>query len=282
MAPKRQTPSVRLRRLAGELRRLRGRAELTWEDVTERTGLNKTTLYRLETARTRPHKSTLVMLLDLYGAKTDHRAYLLQLFKDSAEQGWLRPYHLELPEEYAAYISFESEAQSVRTYQSLFIPGLLQTEDYAHALIRGTLPDIPDEAVEDRVQARMERQALLIKHKPLKFWAVVDEAALRRRVGGDTVMRGQLTRLAKANDAPNVKLQVIPYGAGAHQGMAGQFIVLDYTDPMDADLVYIESIAGDMFLETEADVGHFRSIFDSLASVALSPNDSAALLADIM
>lgn len=282
MAPKRQTPSVRLRRLAGELRRLRGRAGLTWEDVTERTGLNKTTLYRVETARTRPHKSTLVMLLDLYGAKTDHRTYLLQLFKDSAEQGWLRPYHLALPEEYAAYISFESEATCALNYESLYVPGLLQTEDYARAVICGGAPEATDTEVEGRVQARMERQALLVKHKPLKLQAIVDEAALRRGVGDGKVMRAQLARLAEANDAPNVTLQVIPYSAGPHQGMAGQFIVLDFADPMDADLVYIDGIAGDVFLESEADVRHYRSIFDTLASVALSPKDSATYIADIM
>ena len=253
MATKRSTPTVRLRRLAAELRRLRTAADLSREDVAERTGINNATLYRIETARTRPQTRTLIALLQLYGVDDQQRQHLLALAKESAKQGWLRPYHEDLPEEYTAYISFEAEADGVRNYESLFIPGLLQTEAYARAVIRGVLPMANQREVEDRVQARIERQQVLTKDDPLKLWAIVDEAALRRLVGGAKVMTDQLRHLLEVITEPNVTLQVIPFGAGAHAGMPGSFVLMDFPDPMDAGLVYIDSMAGDLFLESAAD-----------------------------
>lgn len=281
MGPRRQAPTVRLRRLAAELRRLRKVAELTREDVSERTGINNATLYRIETARARPQMRTLTGLLNLYEVDQDQREYLTGLCREATTQGWLRPYHSELPEEYTAYISFEDEAQCARNYESLYMPGLLQTEDYARAVIRGGLPAATDDEVEDRVRARMARKGVLTKRSPLKLWAVVDEAALRRVVGGADVMRGQFDHLTNIIKAPNVTLQVISFDAGAHPGMPGQFIVLGFADPVDTDLVYIDSMAGDLFLESEADIARYRTAFDNLVAVALSPNDSAALIAEI-
>lgn len=281
MAPKRQASTVRLRRLAAELRRLRKVADLTREDVSDKTGINNATLYRIETARARPQMRTLTSLLSLYEVEQEQRDYLTDLCRDATQQGWLRPYHSELPEEYTAYISFEDEAQGVRNYESLFIPGLLQTEDYARAVVRGVLPSATDDEVEDRVRARMERQGVLIKAMPLKLWAVLDEAALRRVVGGTDVMCGQLVRLTEAVKAPNVTFQVIPFSAGAHPGMPGQFVLMDFADTMDTDLIYIDTMAGDLFLESDADVARYRMVFDNLVAVALSPNDSAALAAEI-
>lgn len=279
MAPKRQTPTVRLRRLAVELRRLRGAADLSREYVTEQTGINNATLYRIETARARPQMRTLVTLLTLYGVEQAQRDYLTALCREASKQGWLRPYHSDLPEEYTAYISFEDEAQGVRNYESLFIPGLLQTEDYANAVIRGVLPAATDAEVQDRLTARMDRQAVLTRDAALKLWAVVDEAALRRVVGGPDVMHAQLDRLSSAAKAPNITLQVIPFSAGAHPGMPGQFILMNFEDPMDTDLIYIDSMAGDLFLESDAEVRRYKSIFDNLVAMALSPNESAALIA---
>jgi transcriptional regulator with XRE-family HTH domain len=281
VAPKRQAPTVRLRRLAAELRRLRNVADLTRENVSDKTGINNATLYRIETSRARPQMRTLTSLLHLYEVDQEQRQYLADLCREAATQGWLRPYHAELPEEYTAYISFEGEAHGVRNYESLFIPGLLQTEDYARAVIRGVLPSATDDEVEDRVRARMERQGVLAKATPLKMWVVVDEATLRRVVGGITVMHDQLVRLAEAVKAPNITFQVISFSAGAHPGMPGQFIVLDFADPLDTDLIYIDSMAGDLFLESDADIARYRAVFDNLVAVALSPNDSVALVSEI-
>jgi transcriptional regulator with XRE-family HTH domain len=280
--PKRHPPTVRLRRLAAELRRLRSAADMSRDDVSEETGINAATLYRIETARARPQMRTLTALLNLYEADQEQREYLTILFREAGKQGWLRPYHSDLPEEYTAYISFEAEAAGVRNYESLYIPGLLQTEDYARAVIRGGLPMASEQQVEDRVRARMERQQVLTKEAPLKLWAIVDEAALRRVVGGTEVMRVQLAHLADRVKAPNITFQVIPFEAGAHPGMPGAFVLMDFTDPMDTDLIYIDSMAGDLFLESDADVRRYTSIFDTLRAVALSPDASATFVAELI
>ncbi len=251
------------------------------EDVSEQTGINAATLYRIETARARPQMRTLTALLNLYHADQEHREYLITLFREAGKQGWLRPYHFDLPEEYTAYINFEAEAAGVRNYESLFIPGLLQTEDYARAVVRGVLPMASDQEVEDRVQARMERQQVLSKETPLTLWAIVDEAALRRAVGGTKVMHRQLVHLADTVKTPNITFQVIPFDAGAHPGMPGSFVLMDFSDPMDTDLIYIDSMAGDLFLESEIDVRRYSAIFDNLRAVALSPDASATFLAEL-
>jgi transcriptional regulator with XRE-family HTH domain len=279
MASRRQAPTVRLRRVAAELRRLRAASGLTREDVAARTGINETTLYRIETARVRAQQRTLAALLDAYGVVDPQRGELLTLSRDADRQGWLRNYHSELPEEYATYIGFEAEARSVRNYESLFVPGLLQTEDYARAVIKGVLPMATDKQVEQRVQARIERQALLTKDHPLNLWAVMDEAALHRLVGGREVMRTQMHHIVRAAVDPHVTVQVIPFAAGAHGGMPGSFVIMDFREPADPEVVYVESMAGELFLERETDVRRYGLVFNHLRAVALSPDDSAGLVA---
>jgi hypothetical protein len=132
--------------------------------------------------------------------------------------------------------------------------------------------------VEQRVQARIERQRLLSKPDPLKLWAIVDEAALHRQVGGPDLMRAQLDHLIKAASEPNVTLQIIPYSAGAHAGMPGSFILMDFPNPADPDMVYIDSLAGDLFLESEADLRRYRLLFEHLRAVASSPDQTTSLL----
>jgi transcriptional regulator with XRE-family HTH domain len=274
-------PTVKHRRLAAELRRLRANAQMSREDVEERTGVNEGTLYRIETARSKPQKRTLVALLDLYQADDALRQDLLAIAKTADDQGWLRPYHAELPEEYAAYISFEAEATAVRNYESLYIPGLLQTEDYARSVIHGTLPTATQTEVEQRVQARIERQERLSGESPVKLWAIMDEAAAHRIVGGPAVMHAQLARLIEAADQPNITLQVIPFDAGAHPGMPGSFIYMEFGEP-NPDLVYVDTLAGDLFLETDADLALYASMFDHLRAVALSPAQAARLISTLM
>jgi transcriptional regulator with XRE-family HTH domain len=277
----RSTPTVRHRRLAAELRRLRESAGLTQEDVSERTGKDRSTLYRLENAQQRPQRSTLIQLLDLYGTDQERRTELLTLLREAGQRGWMQLDRSDLREIYADYISFESEARSVSDYESLFIPGLLQTEDYARAVIRGALPQATEEQVESRVAARMERQALLTRDNPLQLWAIMDEAAARRIVGGPAVMREQLARLRDTAALPNVTVQVIPYDAGAHPGMPGSFIVLEFPDPADQSLVYIDSMAGDLFLDAGMEVRRYILTFGHLRAAALRPDESVTLLAAI-
>ncbi len=189
MPRQRSWPSVRLRRLAAQLRELREEAGMTQEDVSERTGKDRSTLYRLENAQQRPQRSTLIQLLDLYRVQEPRRGELLALLREVGQRGWLQQYRSELLEVYADYIGFEEEARSISNYESLFIPGLLQTEDYAKALLHCTLPYASSEEIENRVIARMARQALLDREEAPRLWAIMDEAAVRRRVGGREVMR---------------------------------------------------------------------------------------------
>ncbi|GAA2508880.1 MULTISPECIES: helix-turn-helix domain-containing protein [Actinomycetes] len=282
MSDKRQhPPTVRLRRLAAELRRLRSSAGLTREDVADKKGINAATLYRIEKARARPQKRTLIALLDLYQADDEQRADLLAIQSGSNDQGWLRPYHSELPEEYTAYIGFEAEARTVRNYESLFIPGLAQTEAYACAVVKGVLPKASQREIEQRVRARMERQALLTKEQPLQLWAIIDEAAVRRAVGGRKVMLEQTRHLLQLMEEPNVTFQVIPFDKGAHTGMLGSFVHMDFPDPADPELVYIDTPAGDLFLESETEIRRYKSMFEHLQAIAVGPNESADLLAKV-
>ena len=282
MAAKRHPPTVRLRRLSAELRRLRASAGLTREDVTEKTGINEATLYRIETARVRPQRRTLIGLLDLYEVSEPQRSEALALLADAGKEGWLRPDHSDLPEEYTTYMSFEAEARAVRNYESLFIPGLLQTEDYARAVIKGVLPMAGNTEIEQRVRARIERQEVLTKDEPLRLWAIIDEAAVRRVVGGPSVTAAQTEHLLRMMNEAHVTLQLIPFSAGAHPGMPGSFVLMDFAEVEDPEIIYIDSLAGDLFLEAEADLRRYRELFDNLRAVALAPDQSARMIATLV
>ena len=278
----RPAPTARLRRLASELRRLRAAAGLSRDEVSERTGINTTTLFRLESARARPQARTLAALLDLYQVPDAVRPDLISLSRQAGEQTWLQMPTSGLPEEYTTYISFEAEADALLNYESLFIPGLLQTEAYARAALRAGLPTAGKEEIDGLVQARISRQeGVLARDKPLRLWAIVDEAVLHRRVGGAVVTKAQLARLAGAAELPHITLQVIPYDVGGHPGMMGSFVIMQFGEPVAADVVYIETMAGDLFLEQETDLSRYRAIFEHLRALALPPQASAALIASI-
>jgi transcriptional regulator with XRE-family HTH domain len=281
MASRAKPPTVRLRRLAAELRRLRADAGYSREQVEEQTGVNEGTLYRLETARARPQRRTLIALLDLYHVEPPLRDDLLDIARSADGQGWARPYRWQLPGEYAAYISFEAEARVVHNYESLFIPGLLQTEDYGRAMVAGVLPTATTAEIDERVEARTERQKLLEGDDPLELWAVLDEAAIRRVVGGPTVMPDQLSRVLDMMHRPNVTVQVITFDSGAHPGMPGAFVYMEFRDKLDPELVYVDTLAGDIFLEADEDIRRYKAMFDHLRAGALSPADSARLIASV-
>ena len=276
---KRQTPTVRLRRLAAELRTLRTTAGMTREEVVTRTGINVATLYRIEHARVRPQTRTLRTLLDLYGADEAQQTELVALLRDARQRGWLHAYQSDLPEQYTTYIGFEGEARSVWNYESLFVPGLLQTEDYARAVIRAGLPTAGQDDIERRVEVRMQRQDVLHGDNPLELWGIVDEAALRRQVGGPASMKAQLGHLLASAELPHVTFQVIPFNVGAHAGMPGSFVFMQFTEAAIPDVIYLDSMAGDLFLETEADVRRYRLAFEHLRAVAVSPDASRSLVA---
>ncbi|MFD8531469.1 helix-turn-helix domain-containing protein [Streptosporangium canum] len=280
LSNRRQPPTVRLRRLAAELRRLRQQAGLSQDDVAEKTNVNSVTLYRIETAKTKPQLRTLIALLDAYGVTGTERSDLIALQKEAKQRGWLHGLEADLPDKYSTYIGLEAEARKAINYESLFIPGLLQTEDYARAVVRGVLPTATEAEVESFVTARMQRQGLLENETPLRLWAIIDEAALCRKVGSQAVMRDQLAHLIQQAQRPHVTVQVIPFTAGAHPGMPGSFIVLKF-DTGDLDVIHIDSMAGDLFLEKETDIQRYNQICEHLCAIALSPADTVALIASM-
>ena len=280
---RRQPPTVRLRRLAAELRGLRAAAGLTREEAAEQTHINSATLYRIETAKARPQKRTLLTLLDKYGV-TDpaKRESLIDLSKQATQLGWLQAYETELPEEYTTYISFESEARTIRNYESLFVPGLLQTEAYTRAVVAATLPSATEDDIRQRIETRVQRQHAITRDDPLKLWVIVDEAVLHRQVGGADVMAEQLRHLHELSGQPHITLQVLPYSVGAHPGMYGAFVLMNFPDPADPELVYVENMAGALFLEKEADTRRYAEMFDHLRATALNVADSRELLATLI
>jgi transcriptional regulator with XRE-family HTH domain len=281
MTKQSRPPTARLRRLASELLALRRDAGLTREAVTERTGINQVTLYRIEAAKARPQARTLRALLDLYGVDQKKREALVLLLREASQQNWLQPYQADLPEHYNAFIGFEVEARSLWTYQMTLVPGLLQIGDYARAVIKGMGPDLSSEEVERRVEARMHRQEVLIKEDAPRLWAVVDEAALRRQVGSPQVMRAQVAHLQEYMERPEVTLQVLPFDAGPHPAMLGAFVVLKFDEPVTSDIVYIEGLSGDLFLDDTPSIERYISTFDHLRAIASSPTTTRKILASL-
>ncbi|RBQ16585.1 transcriptional regulator [Spongiactinospora rosea] len=278
MAKRQLVPTVRLRRLALELRQLRERAGMSREQVADATGMNRATLYRIEVAQAKPQGRTFQALLDVYGVPEARRKELTAILKSAHQQGWLQNTD-ELPTQYATLIGFESEAVRMLNYESLFVPGLLQTEDYARAAVVGSAPDMTPEEVESRVIARAERQAHW--KPPQSLGIVLDESVLRREVGGPAIMRAQLQRLLSDSERPDVTVQAIPYFAGAHPGMHGSFVILQFANE-DHEIVYIEGFTNDLFLESKNDVYSYRRQFEHLCEQAATPEATRDLIASVL
>jgi transcriptional regulator with XRE-family HTH domain len=276
-----QPPTARLRRLAAELLRLRKGADLTREDVAEHTGINQATLYRIEMAKARPQARTLKALTALYEVDAVKRDELTALLREANKKGWLQPYHEDLSEQYNALIGFEAEAQVIWTCSLTIVPGLLQAEGYARSLIKGMLPEATDEEVERRVAARISRQEVLTKENPLRLWAVVDEAALHRHVGTVEEVRHQVEHLREVARRPEVTLQVLKYDAGAHPAMLGAFDILKFGEAAAPDIVYLEGLTNDLFLDDESSINRYTATFEHLRASAASATATDKFLAQV-
>jgi len=272
--------SVAQRRLGRELRKLRLAADLTRPRAAARINLAPSTLGRIEDSVQVPHRRTLLDLLEAYGADEDTRAGLLALRERASNReagGWLEPYLEDLPPTYADYIGLELEAHTLYTCESLLIPGLIQTEDYARAVLTALLPtSTPVAAIERRLVVRMQRQAILRGEDPAILEVVVDEAALRRVVGSPAVMSAQLGALADLG--ANVKLQVVPYNRGAHAGMLGSLVIVKFRDTEAPDVALVESAAGHLLIEEAGALSQFHATYRRLQRAALNRKDSAALI----
>jgi len=209
-------------------------------------------------------------LLDLYGVEGSERDALLELAREAGRRGWWHAYGDVLP---GPYVGLEAEAKSVRNYEPLMLPGLLETEAYARAVVSAALVEDPKE-IERRIAVRMARQRRLAGPGAIELWVVLDEAALRRPVGGPHVMAEQLRRLQDVAPQPNVTIQVLPFDAGAYLGMGNPLAILSFPDPEDSDVVFLENMGSELYLEDPDQVNRYAAIFNHLRAAALSPEKS--------
>ncbi|WP_405582624.1 helix-turn-helix domain-containing protein [Streptomyces sp. NBC_01190] len=262
-------PTVRRRRLGSELRKLREQKGMTAEEVAARLLVSQSKISRLENGRRSISQRDVRDLCGVYGVE-DLRIVdsLMQMAKESRQQGWWHAFG-DIP--YSVYIGLETEAASLRVFEPQVVPGLLQTRGYAGAVIAGNLPEAPAEQVDKRVNVRLRRQERILEDEsPLRLWAVIDEAALCRKVGDNAVMREQLLHLVDLSQLPHVTVQVLPFEAGAHPGLSGQFAVLEFTDTTDATVVYLEGVNSDLYLEKDTDVQAYSVMYEHLRAQALS------------
>lgn len=278
--PTRTSPTVKRRRLAAELRKARDAAGLTIEEVAERLEWSMAKVSRIENARVSVLPRDVKFLLSTYGLSERDEVWdaLLTLARESRQKGWWQQYSDAIPDWFSVYVGMEAEATTRSSYHAEFVPGLLQTKDYATAVHRASLPTATDEEIEQLVNVRMARQELLTSSDGLQLWLVLNEAVLRRLVGGRAIMQEQLVRLLEATNLPSVTLQVLPFNSGAHAAMDGNFTILGFPDSSDPNVVYVEYATGALYLEKRPEVERYRLIFDHLRAAALSVDASRALI----
>lgn len=273
-----QNPTLRGRRLALELLRRREASGLSREETARQLEWSTSTVFRIETGRSRPQPGNVRALLELYGVTGPERDGLIQLSRDARQPGWWHSFRDVLPNPYEVYIGLEAGASSIRNFEPVVVPGLLQTEEYARETFRNGPLELDRDEVERLVEVRMARQKILSRNDRPRLWAVIDEAVIRRVVGGPEVMRGQLSHLADCAEQGKTTVQVVPYRAGAHAGTTGPFVILEFLESTDPAVVYVETVAGDIYLEEPADASRYNLAFDRLLAAALHPDDSVQLI----
>lgn len=279
--PAEHSPTFRRRLLAHELRKLRTSRGLTTSKVADLMEVRQPWISRIETATRGIQVKDLRQLLDLYEVpQGEYRDKLISLAREARQRGWWHAYRDVLPPQYAEYIGLEAEAAEIHNFEALSVPGLLQIEDYARAMFLEGLTEISESEIDRRVEVRMARQAFLTRDDQPRLWVAMDEAALRRRVGGPAVMRAQLLHIIEAAKLPRVTVQIIPFAAGAHPGTAGSFAIIRFAESADP-VPYIETVAGDLYLERATEVHSCTLSWSFLTAKAISPQESLALIADI-
>jgi transcriptional regulator with XRE-family HTH domain len=271
----RRSPTVRERRLARALRQLREQAGLTIEEVAEKLEISASTVSRMETAQVGVRPRDLRFLLDTYKITEAERDQLLQIARERRQQRWWQEY-ADLPNIHVA--GLEADASTIWQYSTQLVPGLLQTEAYARAVLEAIRLDAKPGEVERRLELRIHRQAVLTSEDAPEYWVVLDEAVVRRQVGGPAVMAEQLQHLVEATKLPNVTLQVLPFTSGEHPGMDGEFTILHYRESADPDVVYIENTGSDLYLEGPEVTRRYNKIFDHLRAAAQNRGESIRTL----
>jgi transcriptional regulator with XRE-family HTH domain len=282
LAERRTPKTARHRRLMAELNRLRLASGLSRAQVAERIGTTDTTIWRYETGLTMPRPSDVGALLEVYGLSGVARDDLIQLAKDARKRGWWYRHRDTLKPGFDSYIGLESEASAVRTYQSQVVPGLLQTERYAQAIIEATGLTANTAEIDEKISVRMARQQLITRtENPVRLVSVLDEAVVRRQVGGPEVMAVQLRRLIELGTLPNVEVRIVPFTSGAHAAMDGPFYLLEFPEDDDPDLVYLEQAGSGLIPENPEELRRYTLMFGNLMAIALSPSQSSAFIMKI-
>jgi transcriptional regulator with XRE-family HTH domain len=279
--PQPQVTTVRMRRLGSELRRLRENAGYTIDQIAEHLECSSSRVSRIETGKAQPPKQREIReLLELYGIPDDRtREALLQLAREAAQPGWYNEFQDAFPPRFGSYIGLETEAAELRHFDNQLVHGLLQTADYAREVFRTTLPSEPPRTIDRLLELRVARQQILERAAPsFALWVLLDENVLRRPIGGTKVMRGQIHRLREAIEIPNITLQVLPFSKGAHVGLDGPFSLLGFPDSTDPDVVYVESQAGNAYLEQPHQISQMTTRFNLLVASALDPRETASFL----
>lgn len=282
MATRGAGPTIRQRHLRRVLKRLRTERGRSAADVAQALGWSESRLTRLETTSTRPKAAAVEQLLDIYGI-TDpaERAHILGLVTEARERGWWDDYADIVTDRGLIYVGLEAEASHIRVYEALYVPHLLQTPEYARAVLERRLPWPGDGKLRRQVEMRTRRQQVLTSAHPPTLWVILDESVLHRVVGGPKVMRDQIAHLVEMSRLPNIHLQLLPFAAGAHAGTT-TFVVLDFPDSVDPEVVYLESVGANTFVEQVTRVEMFRVAFESLIKQAMYVSATRTLLEKLL
>ncbi|MEV6182624.1 helix-turn-helix domain-containing protein [Streptomyces sp. NPDC052016] len=276
-------PAVRRRKLGAELRALRARVGLTSGQAARLVGWHQSKVSRIETGTSGTKPADVRLLLDAYGVTDPQLRELMLALAGSVESGgrdhWVHAYRGVLPPAYRDFISLESQATAMRTLETTVVPGLLQTPEYARAVTRAAVEGVDEEQVDTLVEVRLARQDVLRVRPPLELNAVLDEAVLRREVGGPEVMARQLERLMEAARLPQVTLRVLPFTAGAHIGVTGSFVIFSFSSTSDLDVVVLDHLTSSLYLERKEDLQAYTEAFNALRAHALSPADTLEYIA---
>jgi transcriptional regulator with XRE-family HTH domain len=279
----RDGPTVRRMLVGAQLRRLRTEAGISREQAGEAIRASAWKIHRLENGQVGYKERDVTDLLGLYGVSDPLEvSALVSMARDANNPCWWYHYHDVLPHWFRAYVDLEAAASLIRTYEGQFVPGLLQTDAYMRAVMRGTQLDDSPEELERRVQVRLARQRLLTRDDGPRLWAVVDEAALRRPVGGPGVLRTQLERLIDASELPNVTLQVLPFSVGAHPAMVGSFSILRFAERDLPDVAYVEHLTNALYLDKPDDVDQYLRIMEDICARSAPPNETVEILGRIL
>jgi transcriptional regulator with XRE-family HTH domain len=276
-------PTVLRMLLGSQLRRLREEAGITPDRAGYEIRGSRSKISRMEHGRVGFKERDVADLLTLYEVTDDAvRSHMLALAEHANSQGWWARYDDILPDWFETYVGLEQATSLIRTYELQFVPGLFQTEDYAREVTLLGHRSASAEEIERRVSLRIKRQQILASESGPRVWAVIDESALRRPLGGREVMRDQLMRLIELADLPQVTLQVMPFDRGGHSAAGGSFSILRFAEPDLPDVVYIEQLTGALYLDRAMEIDHYREVMNSLSAEAETPADSARQLARLL